>query len=220
MTVIFDLDGTLLDTPSGIVEVVGLTASELGIAVPAEALVRSMIGKPLPHMFNAFHWPETTTEQAVTVFRQLFSEKVVSQASNLVFPGIEQSLDALASQHRLAVATSKIVHSAEEILSAAGLRDYFEVVAGADSVSNPKPSPDMALLVANRLGSAPETCSVVGDSIYDMQMAVAAGMDAMGVSWGVDTPEDLATAGASTVCRSPSDLTDSLIRIPLPLKEV
>lgn len=220
MTVIFDLDGTLLNTPAGIVDVVRRTADELGFAAPSEEVVQSMIGKPLRHMFNVFGWPASTTDQAIDLFRALFSEHVVSKASELVFPGIEQTLDILASRHRLGVATSKIVRSAEEILSASGLRGYFDVVAGTDSVENPKPSPDMALHVANVLESSPSACVVIGDSIYDMEMAVAAGMKAVGVTWGVDTPKNLSAAGASILCRDPYDLPGSLIRFPLAAKEV
>ncbi|WP_181151973.1 MULTISPECIES: HAD family hydrolase [unclassified Arthrobacter] len=220
MAVIFDLDGTLLDTPLGIVHVVKLTAEQLGLAAPSDAAIRAMIGKPLQEMFISFGWPASTSEQSLTIFRSLFSEHVVSVASSLVLPGMRRSLEALAADHRLGVATSKVLHSAEEILTAAGLREYFVVVLGADSVANPKPAPDMALLAASHLGVSPGSCSVVGDSVHDMQMAVSAGMGAIGVTWGVDTPHDLFAAGASLMWEDSTKVPDSLLSQPLTTKEV
>lgn len=220
MAVIFDLDGTLLDTPMGIVEVVNMTAGQLGLTGPSDRAVRAMIGKPLQEMFISFGWPASTSEKSLTTFRSLFSEHVVSMATSLVFPGMRQSLEALTSDHRLAVATSKVVHSAEEILKAAGLRDYFDVVLGADSVLNPKPAPDMALLAASHLGVSPGSCTVIGDSVHDMKMAISAGMAGVGVAWGVDTPLDLSIAGASLVWEDPTKIPGSLLPNHFTTKEV
>lgn len=210
MAVIFDLDGTLLDTPAGIVDVATMTALELGLTAPPENVIRAMIGKPLIQMFSTFGGNPAAHDAAVLRFRQLFTEHVVSSSASLVFPGLRESLDALQSQERMAVATSKILRSANEILSAAGLQHYFEAVAGADCVTSPKPAPDMALLVAERLGVKPRHCVVIGDSVHDMGMAAAANMQAIGVLWGVDGPKDLLDSGATSICRSPGGLLESL----------
>ena len=199
----------------GIVHVVNLTAEQLGLATPSDTAIRAMIGKPLQEMFSAFGWPASTSEQSLTIFRSLFSEHVVSMAPSLVFPGMRRSLEALLSDHRLAVATSKVLHSAEEILKAAGIREYFDVVLGADSVPNPKPAPDMALLAASHLGVSPDSCTVIGDSVHDMKMAVSAEMTGVGVIWGVDTPHDLSVAGASLIWDDPTRIPNSLLPQPL-----
>ncbi|MDJ0318689.1 HAD family hydrolase [Arthrobacter antibioticus] len=215
MAIIFDLDGTLLDTPMGIVHVVNMTAEQLGLAAPSDTTIRAMIGKPLQEMFISFGWPASTSEQSLTIFRSLFSEHVVSMAPSLVFPGMRRSLEALMSEHRLAVATSKVLQSAEEILTAAGLREYFEVVLGADSVPKPKPAPDMALLVASCLGVSPDSCTVIGDSVHDMKMAISGGMTGVGVTWGVDTRHALSVAGASLIWDEPTKIPSSLLSQPL-----
>lgn len=206
MTLIFDVDGTLLDTPAGIVDAVVRTSDELGLAKPRDEAVRAMIGKPLTDMFRSFTWAPAELDQAIIVFRKHFTEQVVSRAPELVFPGIENALAVLNRSTRLAIATSKVVSSAEEILSAAGILHYFDTVAGADSVTKPKPFPEMALLAAHNLGTDPSGCTVIGDSIHDIGMARAAGMRSVGVTWGVDDSIQLAAAGASAICKNPHDL--------------
>lgn len=210
MAVIFDLDGTLLDTPAGIVNVARMTAQDLNIEAPADTVIRAVIGKPLIQLFSTFGGTAARHELAVVRFRELFTEYVVASAAGLVFPGIRETLEALSGRAQLAVATSKILRSAEEILEAADLLQLFDVVAGADSVDNPKPAPDMAISVAEKLGRSPDSCVVVGDSIHDIGMASSAHMHSVGVLWGVDSKADLLAAGANAICEQSVDLLEAL----------
>lgn len=153
MSVLFDLDGTVLDTPAGIVRVVGDTLSALGRPAADEAVVRRLIGKPLVDLFGPF-LPEAEVPAAVAAFRTGFTASVVSQARELVFPGLIEVLDALAADYRIAIATSKVHASAVEILAAAGLLDRFDVVAGADDVRTSLSSPRPDSMLARRSASS------------------------------------------------------------------
>ncbi len=145
--VIFDLDGTLVDTPTGIVRAFGETFDRLTVTRPEPAAIRATIGTPLADSFGGLLGLAPDAElvtEAVRVYQVAFREIVLPVAGSLVFPGVSVGLRELrAAGLRLAVATSKFVANAEALLVAAGLRLEFELVVGAEQVSRPKPDPEM-----------------------------------------------------------------------------
>ncbi|HYQ62145.1 HAD family hydrolase [Actinophytocola sp.] len=207
--VLFDLDGTLIDTPSGIVTVLREVLAEGGRTAP-EADIRATVGRPLDAAFSALvGLPPDSPEVASSVarFRLLFRERVVPGARELIFPGILDVLAGLRGTGRqLAIVTSKVETSAREILAAAGMVNMFDVIVCHGMAPRGKPFPDLALLAANLLGRSPEQCVVVGDSVDDVRMAVAAGMRAVGVGYGVATPDQLGAAGADVVVAAAAGL--------------
>ena len=217
--ILFDLDGTLLDTPRGIVQVLRDVITESGRPLPPEEAMRATVGRPLAAVFSTLlDLPEdhADTVHAVERFRVVFRESVVPGARDLVFPGVPDLLERLRERgHPLAVVTSKIQASAEEILRPAGLRDAFGAVICHGMASRGKPHPDLALLAAERLGSDPAACVVVGDAVDDMRMARSAGMAAVGVTYGVATHAQLADAGAHHVTDSVDGLEAVLGTFPV-----
>ncbi|HEY8373455.1 MAG TPA: HAD family hydrolase [Pseudonocardiaceae bacterium] len=211
---LFDLDGTLLDTPSGIARAIHEVLAELGAPPAPEDRVRATIGRPLVGVFaTLLGQPEDHRDvlHAAERFRVLFREQVVPTARDLVFPGVTALLaDLRADGRALAVVTSKIRASAEELLTAAGLTEHFDAVVCHGMAERGKPHPDLALLAADRLSVAPEECVVVGDAVDDVRMAVAARMDAVGVGYGVAEPEQLRAAGARTVAATVAELREAL----------
>ncbi|MCM2578583.1 HAD family hydrolase [Streptomyces meridianus] len=218
--VLFDLDGTLLDTPRGIVRVLRDVIVESGRPLPPEEAIRATVGRPLAAVFSTLlDLPEdhAETAHAVERFRVVFREKVVPGAADLVFPGVPHLLSRLRDGgYPLAVVTSKIQASAEEILRPAGLRDDFDAVICHGMAARGKPHPDLALLAAERLDSDPACCVVVGDAVDDMRMARSAGMTAVGVTYGVATHAQLADAGAHHVTDSVDGLEAILGRLTAP----
>ncbi|MEV7277179.1 HAD family hydrolase [Streptomyces sp. NPDC093111] len=220
--VLFDLDGTLLDTPSAIADTLRATLAERGRSA-SDARLRATIGRPLAASFAELtDLPEDHPEvhASVDLFRRLFREQAVPRARELVFPGVRALLEELRDGgHQIAIVTSKIRPSAEELLKPAGLYDLFHAVVCHGMAERGKPHPDLALLAARRLGRGPEACVVVGDAVDDMRMARSAGMRAVGVTYGVAAEEALADAGAHTVVRSVGALADvlgTLTAAPLP----
>ncbi|WP_410567354.1 HAD family hydrolase [Amycolatopsis sp. cmx-4-61] len=200
--VLFDLDGTLVDTPAGMTAVLRRVVAEHG-GTASEAQLRATVGRPLAaSLALLLGLPDghPGAERAAARARELFTELVIPSARDLVFPGVPEVLDRLREHGRpLAVVTSKVHRSAVELLAAAGLLDHFGVLACHGMAERGKPHPDLALLAADRLGVAPAGCLVVGDAVDDVVMARAAGMTALGVATGVATTDELLTAGASAV---------------------
>ncbi|WP_105971357.1 HAD family hydrolase [Streptomyces geranii] len=212
--VLFDLDGTLLDTPGAIVSVLDKVLAESGRPVPSPERVRATVGRPLAAVFAELLELEQEhgeVERSVARFRELFREDVVPGARSLIFPGVPELLERLRAQGlALAIVTSKIRPSALELLEPAGLVHHFDAVVCHGMAPRGKPHPDLALLAARELGREPGDCVVVGDAVDDMRMAGAAGMRALGVAYGVATAGQLTSAGAESVSESVLALGEAL----------
>lgn len=208
---LFDIDGTLVDTSAGMARVLRTVVEEHGRAVDEE-LLRRVVSRPLTTSLGALlDLPAGHVEVALAAdrARQLFTDRVIPAATELVFPGVPELLATLrAAGHPLAVVTSKIRRSAVELLTATGLLDAFDTLSCHDMASRGKPHPDLALLAAEALAVPPRCCVVIGDTVDDVRMAQAAGMTAIGVRTGVATGDALATAGARVVLPGPAALTD------------
>ncbi|KJK50393.1 hydrolase [Lentzea aerocolonigenes] len=196
--VIFDLDGTLVDTPRGIVTTFAAVFAQLGLPTVDSGSVRATIGLPLPVAFaKVLGIPDDdpVVARCVEFYLSTFREIVLPKAPRLVFPGVADGLRSLREGgFLLAVATSKYLANAEALLVAAGLREEFSVVVGADQVSRPKPDPESGLLVLQRLGVSAANAVMVGDTTHDVLMAHGAGMSSIGVTYGVHSGEQLLSA--------------------------
>ncbi|MFF2375998.1 HAD family hydrolase [Streptomyces xiamenensis] len=215
--VIFDLDGTLVDTPALIAELTGGVLAERGHRVSREA-VRATVGLPLaPSMARLMGLPEEDPEvaAAVTEYGARFGRRVHEAGAGLLFPGVAEGLGRLSDAGLpLAIATSKVAAAASAIARLTGVDARMSVIAGHDSVAHGKPAPDMAHYVAERLGVPAGACTVVGDGVPDAAMGRAAGMPVLGVSYGVSTAEQLTDAGAVAVVDSfPAVVTALLARV-------
>lgn len=195
---LFDLDGTLIDTPRAIVETFTATLADIGAQPCAAGAIRATIGLPLERAFGTLlrvspeHAQVTLGIERYQVF---FREKVLPAAEDLIFPGVVDGLRTLRGQGvLLAVATSKFQRSAQALLTAAGLWDHFDLVVGADDVTHPKPDPEMAQLILRSLRLAADRAVMVGDTTHDLLMARAAGIRSIAVRYGVHGAQELASA--------------------------
>ncbi|GIH05175.1 hydrolase [Rhizocola hellebori] len=199
--VIFDLDGTLVDTPAAIVENFAAAFDVLGTTQPSAADIRATIGLPLEQSFAKLlgvPMDDALVASGVEQYRQLYPKIVLPQAHRLVYPGVTTGVRRLRERgFTLAIATSKRYASAHALLKAAGLRECFDIVVGADQVRRPKPDPESALQIAHQLCISPRRTVVVGDTSYDLLMAKAAGMRSIAVTYGVHSRRELDEASPS-----------------------
>ncbi|MFC4586537.1 HAD family hydrolase [Sphaerisporangium corydalis] len=206
----FDLDGTLVDTPSAIVETFTAAFASMGAEPPDAPAIRATIGLPLEKAFSGL-LGVPLDDDAVTLgvrrYQALFKELILPRAERLLFPGVVDGLTELRAQgYTLAVATSKFYASADALLTAAGLRGHFTMVVGADQVARPKPDPEMGLLIMRTLGVAPGRMVMVGDTTHDLLMARGAGIRSVAVTYGIHGLAELRTAGPTWVADTFGDV--------------
>jgi phosphoglycolate phosphatase len=195
---IFDLDGTLVDTPRGIVDCFTATFASMGVPHQSPAVIRNTIGLPLRDAFGKLMKLPVEDELvaiAVERYQVLFRDMVLPMAPELVFPGVATGLARLRQRGvLLAVATSKFYSNADSLLRAANIRDEFKLVVGCDQVARSKPHPDMGLFIMDELGASAGDAFMVGDTTHDISMAHAAGMRSMAVTYGAHDLSELKAA--------------------------
>lgn len=180
--IIFDLDGTLLDTGEGIIKSLKFALSKFGFPVPNDEICKSFVGPPLKKRFlELFDSDEQTANALLACFREEYGKGDLFLAS--VYPGVEECLKELHKQYSLAVATNKSEIQAIQLLERFGLASYFKLICGSDM----KASLTKEQIVANaasKLGFSPADCIVVGDSGNDAEAAAKLGMQFIGVTYG------------------------------------
>jgi pyrophosphatase PpaX len=203
-TVLFDLDGTLIDSVALIRESHRhAVRTVLGEDWEDERLVAN-VGRPLLDQMAAFS-PERS-EELYAVYREW--NHANTAALLLAYAGIEGALLELrAAGRRLGIVTSKsrdAVALAWEVLPE--LRGLFDVVMAAEDSERHKPAPDPVLGALERLGAAPEGACYVGDSPFDIESGRAAGVFTIAVTWGFFARDALEAAGPDRVVETPADL--------------
>ncbi|MFE6450665.1 HAD family hydrolase [Nocardiopsis dassonvillei] len=215
--VVFDLDGTLVDSPGAITEITGAILREMGFE-RSDADIRATVGKPLDRnlanlmRLEAGH-PEIA--RAMALYRERFGLHVRERGEKLLYPGVREGLGKLREHGLLiALATSKTLDGAQKTVRATNIADRFDTLVGDDMVEEGKPGPAMALYAADMLETKPERCTVVGDTAGDVLMGRRAGMEAIGVTYGVGTPDELVSAGAGRCADSFDDVVALLLEQP------
>lgn len=205
--VIWDFDGTLANTRAGIVRTMQATFSRLALPVPTEEAIAQTIGLPLSESIARLreNMSEEEVARAVSIYQELFEE--VGNVAVTAFPGI---CEALRSQHAegffTAIATSRGRASTEQLCTRLGLSPYIDFLVACDDVAAHKPAPDPVFALCRMAGVKPADSIVIGDTTYDIHMALAAGARALGVAWGNHSPQMLQEAGANRVVFSPKEL--------------
>jgi pyrophosphatase PpaX len=203
--VLFDLDGTLIDSGAMIVASMRHAATTvLGREVPDEQLKAAVGGPGLVAQMRALD--EARVDELVRAYR-LHNEPLHAELESCA--GIEDALDVLRREgRRLGIVTAKrhaTIRLAFEVLPQ--LEDSFDVVVGAEDTARHKPHPDPILLALDRLDAAPAQAAYVGDSPFDIQAARAAGVAAVAVAWGgIHAPERLAQERPDALVHSAEEL--------------
>lgn len=183
-TVLFDFDGTLMDTSRGILYCAKKTISDLGFEIPDDATLRKFIGPPLKLSFmGVCGMDDEQATRAVQHYRERYAEKGMLEAD--IYPGMEKLLKSLGEGGvTCAVASVKMEKIVRKTLAHFGLTDYFDAICGAPEDVNIKGKEAIVREAVSRTDSKPEDCLLVGDSDYDAKGAEAAGIDFCAVLWG------------------------------------
>ena len=193
---VFDWDGTLMDSAARIVACMQSAAADAGAPVPASAATREIIGLGLQQAVATLFPAEqpATHDRIVGHYRELFL--AVDAERSRLFPDVEATLTGLADAgYLLAVATGKSRRGLARELDETGLGSLFHATRCADETFS-KPHPQMLDEIMGELGAAAGDTLMIGDTEYDMQMAANSGTAALGVSYGVHEPHRLLAHGA------------------------
>lgn len=210
--VLFDLDGTLVDSSPGIWASVRFAAAALGLPPPTPSQLRAMVGPPLQEGFEAaLGVPVADVPRAVDAYRENYAAGALLDVT--VYSGIRNLLATLAEAGAtLAVATSKPEPFAVRVLEHTGLLHAFAGVHGAslDGAVRHKEQVVAAALAAHPAGRDPV---LVGDRAHDVLGAAVHGVPCIGAGWGPAEAGELESAGAAVVVGTPGDVVAALARI-------
>jgi phosphoglycolate phosphatase len=211
--VIFDLDGTLLDTLDDIADSANIVLAERGHPVHVVDAYKYFVGDGAPTLIHRI-LPEqcrTAEEEALCLQRYRDVYAVRWKMKTTSYPGILAMLRTMAARGmRLAVLSNKPHDSTIECVEGFLGDMRFDVVQGQTNTYPKKPDPAGALAIVCAFGLAPSACLYVGDTATDMQTAVRAGMIPVGVLWGFRPAEELTANGAKRLVAHPSELLSLL----------
>ena len=217
VAVIFDLDGTLVDSIGDLTASVNALLRHRGLEAISLETCRSMVGsgiRNLCHRALCFRGalPERLSQEeeidldrALAYFKAHYKEHCLDQTK--AYPGVQELIaDLRARGIPMAVHSNKADELCQIIIGRLFPQGSFEIVSGMDSAWPKKPDPAKALHIARQLGVKPSASYVVGDSAPDIQLAANAGMPALAVTWGFRSREALLEAGATLLFDTPEEL--------------
>jgi phosphoglycolate phosphatase len=187
--IVFDWDGTLVDSHAAIAECMREASRECGLPIPERERASHVIGLGLHDAMRivAPDLPPERYPQFVDAYRRHF---LMREDTMQPFPGMRELIEQLGQERSLAIATGKSRRGLARALVATGLQAHFRASRCADE-TRPKPHPAMLLELMEELGFSPADALMVGDTSHDLGMAAAAGVDAVAVSYGAHPREGL-----------------------------
>jgi 2-phosphoglycolate phosphatase len=176
--ILFDLDGTLIDSSRGVVEAVNYSLKKIGAPQRRPEEIKRFIGYPLSEMYP--HFSDAPVAELYAYFREKADTSVPD--ATVALPGADQTVRALRRQgRRLAIATTKVRRNVDEVLVKLNWQGLFDATVSGDEVARVKPAPDAFLIALERLGGSPVDSIAVGDTINDIAAAKAVPMPVIAV---------------------------------------
>ncbi len=209
--IVFDWDGTLMDSMAAIVKAIQQSAVDLGLRFPSDADSKKVIGLGLVEAFEAV-WPELPKTQYADLVAAYRKNYLNEDGDLEFFGGVFEMLAELKERGKtLAVATGKSRIGLDRAIKRTNSADFFAATRTSDECFS-KPHPQMLEEIIAELGFEPAQSLMVGDSIHDLLMANSAGVASVGVSYGAFDAEILKSANPLAVCESVAALRDFLAK--------
>ena len=219
--VIFDCDGTIVDSQSGIVLSMNHAFEVLKLTPPTRAQTLAVVGLSLPEAFAAlapkadYETRRELAEHYKSAFRDMNRDPAEHE---VLFPGAKEAIAALAAREDvvLGIATRKSKRGVDRLIEREGWHGHFVTIQTADDHPS-KPHPSMIRQAMSETASGPSDTIMIGDTTYDIEMARAAGAGAIGVTWGYHRKDELVEAGAHLIIDGYEALPGGLDRLFLQL---
>lgn len=191
MTILFDLDGTLIDSTEAILESFHRTFDVVGGMHPEDDTIKALIGHTLEDMYLHVGVAPEAVEQYVRTYKEHYRH--ISKQKTTLLPGAREAIEAASAVAGLGVVTTKTGRYSRALLEHFGLMDAFEVLIGREDVTHAKPHPEPVLTALERMDAAPKESWLIGDTRLDAGAARSAGIGCVGVLSGYDNAEELHT---------------------------
>jgi phosphoglycolate phosphatase len=202
---VFDWDGTLIDSADAITACIQLAARDLGLAVPDDERARHVIGLGLGDAL-AYAVPDLPESEYGRMAERYRHHFLARDADLPLFAGTRELLERLRSRgHRLAIATGKSRTGLARALGQLAMGNFFEATRCADQCA-PKPAPDMLIELMDELATDRGRTLMIGDTAHDLAMAANAGVAAVAVGYGAHPADQLAAFGPLALARSIAEL--------------
>lgn len=212
LAVLFDLDGTLIDSIELILNSAKYAFRDRAGHVPSDAEWLTGVGIPLATMFRRYALDDAEVEALIAKYR----EYQLAHHDRLVkgYDQVVETVDMIrAAGHPVAIVTSKTGWLARRGLEHVGLAQHFDLIVGCDACEKHKPDPEPVFVALKQLGYEPEDAVFVGDSVHDVAAGNAAGVVTIAALWGPFTREDLAAS-------RPRYFLDRIVDLPKLLADV
>ena len=210
--ILFDLDGTLIESAESVRISIAYAMRALDLPCPDLSDYSEYVGPPLEDTMRGLcAVPEALVPQAIQIYRDYYDE--VGKKTIRVFDGMTETLSKLQKQgKKLAVCTSKIERVAGQVSDDLGLRPYFDAVCGSDADAGRLAKADVIPYALDALGCSDKSKALmIGDTVFDARGARLAGVDFLGVTYGYGVKESMEACGAVGFADSPRAIADFLL---------
>lgn len=207
--IIFDLDGTLIDSRKDIANSVNHTLKAIGLEPLNENIITGYVGNGVRSLMEKILFPANSYlfDNGMSIFLDYYAEHLLD--NTIFFPGVIETLNHFAGK-KMAVITNKPENLSIKTLRGLGVYSYFKAVLGGDSLEKKKPSPEPVLKVLSDLGIQKDAAIIVGDGLQDIAAGKGAGIRTCAVTYGFTKTEELAKAEPTLIINSLHELKEML----------
>jgi len=191
MTILFDLDGTLIDSTEAILESFHCSFDFYAHPHPGDKEIKALIGHPLDVMYTELGIEENRVWDFVNTYKNYY-QKIATEKTVLLDDALE-AISLAQKVARLGIVTTKTGRYSRELLEHFGVMDAFEILIGREDVEHPKPHAEPILKAINIMNCNSEECWMIGDTRLDIASALNAGIKSVAVTSGYDNHEQLLT---------------------------
>lgn len=191
MTILFDLDGTLIDSTEAILESFHNSFDVHKHPHPEDEAIKALIGHPLDVMYAELGIEDERVWDFVTTYKEYY--RVISTQKTVLLPYAREAVEEAAKFARLGIVTTKTGKYSRVLMEHFELMHHFEVLIGREDVENPKPHAEPIEKAIQKMGVTKELCWIIGDTRLDIGSANNAGIKSVGVLSGYDNAEQLKT---------------------------